>query len=570
MQPTRARQSSRASLALTGYGAVFLAATVLAAWRNFTPVPIWDMWGAIDFYAAVQEGAGWEAWWRLFNEHRIVLAKALFWTDYTWFGGLHIFLIATNYALALAAIAIFWAYLQTRTAFMSRAQAVSALVLLSVWLLSWVQSENFTWAFQSQFFLAQLLPLAGFYCLYRAVQEQQRASTGWFAAACTLGVLSVGTMVSGIMALPMMVLYAAVLRMGWRRLGLLVFLAAVCIGSYMVDFNPPSNHGSVLTTLKTTPLGMVEYTLQYLGSPFQHLLQAKKQMWLGQCLGLVFALLSLCKLIPALKAPRLHALDLSLLTFIAYVAGIAFATAGGRLLFGMESALASRYTTPTMMAWTALGVLYAPQLLAMRGLWRAIAGGLLVLALAVLLNLQVREAKRNEAAALRMTAALALQMGVRDTARIGMLIWDPDLATRLVHKARRHGVSVFAHPPLAEAADALDTQVQAPAARCAAFVDSVRRLPDDPRFVAIDGALAPDEGTRPETVRLVSPSGTVVGYGLTHRWRRFASPGAGLAPGHYLTFTAYVRATPGPRSTDVTLTAPGTACSAALSVPSGE
>ncbi len=566
---TPERRRLWAAVALAGYAALFAVVTAVAAWRTFTPVPIWDMWGALEFYADVRDGAGWQAWWRLFNEHRIVLSKALFWMEYRWFGGTQAFLIAVNYLLVASSIATFWAFLKARLGPMSRTTAVMVLSLLSVWLLSWVQQENLTWAFQSQFFLAQWLPLAGLYCLYRATQAPQ--DVRWFAGGCALGVLSIGTMANGIMALPMMALYAAVVRMGWRRMTVLAVLAALGIGIYMADFVAPADRPGLLTMLQTRPLGVMQYTLQYLGSPFQHLARRMQPVWISQAFGVLLTVLALARLVPALRAPRTHALELSLLTFVAFVAGTAFVTASGRLQIGMDSSLTSRYTTPSMMAWAALAVLYAPRAVALRGLARAGGMLLLVAVLVQMLSVQARQTKRSDDPHLRMTGALALAlaMGVHDEQRIGMLIWDRALAERIMAKTRPHGFSVFGQPPLSDAATALGSHLQVPPARCTAFVDSVQRVPGDPRFVSVAGALLPEgEGPPPESMRLIAPDGTVVGMGVPHRWRKLSAPGGAHAPARYLTFTAYLKATPETLPAEVILTAPDTTCSVALRVPS--
>ncbi|GKS95397.1 hypothetical protein [Acidovorax sp. SUPP2825] len=566
MPLTPERRRLWAAVAFSLYATLFALATAAAAWRTFTPVPNWDMWGALDFYADVRDGAGWQAWWKLFNEHRIVLAKALFWMEYRWFGGTQAFLIGANYLLVVGSIATFWAFLKAHMGQMPRTTSVSAVVLLSVWLMSWVQYENLTWAFQSQFFLAQWLPLAGLYCLYRATQAPN--GLRWFIGGCTLGVLSIGTMANGIMALPMMVLYATVARMGWRRVTVLAVLAALGIGVYMADFVAPADRPGLLTMLQTRPLGVLQYTLQYLGSPFQHLARRMEPVWISQAFGVLFAVLALARLVPALKAPRAHALDLSLLTFVGFVAGTAFVTASGRLQIGMDGSLTSRYTTPSMMAWAALGILYAPRVMALRGLARAGVTLLLVAVLVQMLSVQARQTKRSDGPHLRMTGALALAMGVHDEQRIGMLIWDRALAERIMAKTRPHGFSVFGQPPLSDAATALGSQLEMPPARCTAFVDSVQRVPGDPRFVLLSGALLPEgEGPSPQSMRLVAPDGTVVGMGVPHRWRKLSAPGGVRAPARYLTFTAYLKATPETLPADLTLTAPGTACSVAVRVP---
>lgn len=550
------------------FAALYALATAVSAWRSFTPVPIWDMWIALEFYVDVHRGVGWQAWWRLLNEHRLVLAKALFWMEYAWFGGQQVFLIAFNYVLAGCSTAVLAAFFRSRLPGLPRRSQTIAVTLLALWLFSWVQKENLTWAFQSQFFLAQLLPLAGFYCLYRTAGLH--SPPGWFLAACALGVLSIGTMINGVMALPMMVLYALIVRLGWKRTAVLTLLATACVAVYMADYVSPQGHGGgLLATLRERPLGMVAYALLYLGSPFQHLTQQLVPSWMlvGQAFGVLFVLLALAPLLRALRAPREHCLELALLTFVAYVGGIAFATSGGRLQFGMESALSSRYTTPTLMAWAALAILHAPSLTHMRGIARAAVYGLLVVLLALVLTVQAQDMKRNDLAHMRMTGALALQIGVKDERRIRMLIWDGDFGRRMAQLSTSIGTGVFGRPALTNAAHALGERAEPLPPRCHAFADQVETLPGEPRFVRVQGGLLPEPERTPfDAVRLVGADGTVVGYGLPDRWRKRTPPVHAPGPfGRYLMFTAYLQVpAPGQLPAAVTLQAPGTPCAAAL------
>lgn len=57
---------------------------------------MWD--GYVNFYTVVSAG-GVGAWWHRRNEHRIVLARLLFWVGLALFGGRGIFLLIVNYAL---------------------------------------------------------------------------------------------------------------------------------------------------------------------------------------------------------------------------------------------------------------------------------------------------------------------------------------------------------------------------------------------------------------------------------------------------------------------------------------
>ncbi|KQR41410.1 hypothetical protein [Acidovorax sp. Leaf160] len=560
-----------AMAALLLYGGCFLLATAVAAWRAYTPVPIWDMWHFVSFLHQLATGAGWPAWWEQMNEHRLVLTRALFWIESHVFGGRLVFLIAVNYLLALTSLLTLHAYLRARAVALTPLQAVLSWVVMGAWLLSWVQHENLEWAFQSQFFLAQLVPLIGFYSLYRSTQAGRPHT--WFAAACALGVVSIGTMINGIMALPMMVLYAVLLRMGWRRVGLLLVLTAACLALYLLDYQSPRGHGSLLATLQQRPLGMVQYMLQYLGSPFQLLLRQEESMWVGQAFGTVFIALAARQAIAALRSPRTHALELSLLIFIAYVAGIAFATAGGRLGFGLVTAISSRYTTPTMMAWTALAILHWPAISALRDRARVVSVVLLVVLLALLMKTQTRATRSTDVPHLRMTAALALLLDVHDARRTGMLVWDESYAARLARIAAEHGIGVFSHAPLAGAQQVLGQREPVPPPACRATIDSVQTIPQDPRFLLVTGALLPHGHAvqasifDPIALHLLQPDGTAIGMGLSDRWRKRHVAGEGSPRLRHLTFTAYLQSAPASLPATLVLTAPGTPCSVTLTLP---
>lgn len=556
--------------ALLLYGGWFVLATAVAAWRAYTPVPVWDMWHYVDFLYGVATGSGWQLWWSQMNEHRLVWTRALFWIEHHAFGGHFIFLIAINYLLALTSLATLHAYLRDRAP-MTPLQTTLSWVVMGAWLLSWVQQENLAWAFQSQFFLAQLLPLLGLFSLYRATRPD--AHRAWFPAACALGVASIGTMISGIMALPMLLLYAVLQRMGWRRIGVLIALTAACLTIYLTGYASPKTHGSVLATLQQDPLGMVHYALQYLGSPFQWMANAPASMWIGQHFGVLFVALVLHPAAKALRTPRAHALELSLLAFIAYVAGIAFATAGGRLQFGLASAVSSRYTTPTMMAWAALAILYWPTLIALRGKARALAAALLAVLLWLMISVQMQGTRRTEVAHLRMTGALALLLEVHDARRTGMLIWDEVFGMRLARLGAEQRIGLYGRPPLAGEGEALGRQEKVPPATCHGTIDSVEPVPEDPRFMLVNGALLPDGppvdayAPAPPSIYLVQTDGTVAGIGLTDRWRKRHVAGSDSPRVRHLTFTAYLRAFPVDLPAPMVLTVPGTSCSVPLTVP---
>ena len=226
-------QRQRWVIAWAAFSLLTTGMVVVGGFRHFSAVPYWDMWGGtIQFYFNVMEGDS-SVWWAQHNEHRPVLARLLFWIDFYFFDGLSIFLIITNYLLTAMAALVFWLFLRD----MQPGQAVTGReiatgLLITAWLFLWCQSENFTWAFQSQFFMAQLLPLAALLWLARSMHN-----TRWsFTLACLLGVLSAGTMANGVLALPLMFCCALILRLPPLRSAILFGLSVVVITIYFDEF----------------------------------------------------------------------------------------------------------------------------------------------------------------------------------------------------------------------------------------------------------------------------------------------------------------------------------------------
>src|SRR5690554_6012735 len=263
------RKDSPQSWLLAGFGAVTALIVLLAVVggaRAWTPVPFWDMWdGTLGFYIAVQDGNT-ATWWAQHNEHRIILARLLFWLDFRFFSGTGLFLTVMNYIFVALATLLFirigkqrWHALDPAADQRTTWHWWLLAMLLCAWLFQWMQWENFSWAFQSQFFLAQLIPLYALYTIARAADAERHNSLHWFVAACIFGVLAVGTMANGIITLPLLTVYALLTRQGSRRVGVLLILTVVLLGLYFRNFDTPEHHGSLSDAILTQPLALIQY-----------------------------------------------------------------------------------------------------------------------------------------------------------------------------------------------------------------------------------------------------------------------------------------------------------------------
>ncbi|PPD47235.1 MAG: hypothetical protein CTY16_07980 [Methylobacter sp.] len=501
---------------------LMIGLAIIGGLQAYSPVPFWDMWdGYLGFFLNVADrDTG--AWWFQHNEHRIFLARLLFWADIKWFGGASWFLIATNYLLVGVNVLVFWRMLRDAAA--TKAPAIAEVLLglaLTAWLFLWTQKENLTWAFQSQFILAQLLPLCALYWLHKSVAGPH--ANRQFLVACCFGLASVGTMANGMLALPLMMVYSLITRQGTARVCILACLSAVSLYFYLHGYKTPGHHGSLTQALKENPLGLVKYVLLYLGSPFYYLLGEGAYAW-NLTFGLTylsgFSLIG-CSAWLAVKLSRQPCkatLTLALLFFILYIGGTAVGTAGGRLIFGEEQALSSRYTTPVLMAWSALFVIFSPAILSAikkRGtkiLLPFAALGMLMIPL----QLQALH-PQDDIKFTKKIAALALALQVKDPLHVKNVSPNIEKALAFAARASSKNISIFGMYPYLDAREQLGMAIQQPKLPvCLGGLDAVDTITGEDQFVRIHGWMFnPKDKTYPNVIRVLSDQGKIIGYALT-------------------------------------------------------
>ena len=470
---------------------------------------MWD--GYLGAYVRSTSG-DWSVWWAQHNEHRIVLARLIFWIDIAFFHGAGWFLILINCLLLALVCAVFL--------FAGRERLGGTVgfigYFLVAWLFSWSQEENLTWGFQSQFIMAQLLPLAAFYLLHKSASAEDR-SFPFFCVATLLGFLALGSMANGVLALPLMTFYAVLVRLGWRRSGFLALLSIVSLSLYFYGYRAAPTHGSLGQALRENPGGLVQYVLLYLGGPFYYLSGGgSRGLWLAQIAAstlvvgaAVFAWLSL-------RHPKQSTLPLALLTFVLYVCGSALGTAGGRLVLGLEQALSSRYMTPALMAWAALLVLSAPFVLARA---RKVGSALLLIFLVLMLPHQLKALRsKHDLLFERNVAALAIELGVKDQVQIGSVYPSAEAALSMAQVPIERNLSVFGLPPFVDLRERIGSRSESgavPANECRGHLDEIQLVPEDQHFLRVRGWLSDSAGhISSEPLSIVDDTGKIVGFAL--------------------------------------------------------
>jgi hypothetical protein len=479
----------------------FVATTVIGAVRWFSPVPFWDMWdGTLGFYIERLEGHRWAPFLAQANEHRIILSKILFWVDYRFFGGLSHFLIPVHIVLMFALWASLW---WASRLLLDRRLAYLCGALSGVPCLSWLQYDNVTWAYQSQFYLAYLLPLLALISMARWIREPQ---AGWFAITILLGVLSACTMANGLLALPLLIIMLALSGQSTRyRMGALLFITAMTFAvwshNYVVQHRP-------VASFRNT----AEFALLFLGAPFEVIFHERHLTILMGAATICGALYAALRCIGRERDPVFVALIL----FAVHVGAAAAAAAHGRAYFGYDAAFAGRYETPVLLLYSTLMLLFV-YLYRDRSSTYGVVVALSVCVPILLFSSQMFafDAAGPARAHQRMKAALALDMSVKDDAEIGKL-YLVDQARKRTSEAIQYNLSVFATPLMRSAREAIGKTTASLGLRpCQSSVDAVAPIATDNRYVSVQGwAFDNDAHTVPPLV-FFATNGEVTGAAVT-------------------------------------------------------
>jgi len=315
----------------------------------------------------------------------------------------------------------------------------------------------------------------------------------------------------------LLTLMAALLRMNRQRILALALLAGAGAAVYLHRYVGFGDHGSPLQVLFTNPLGFVHYVLLFLGNPFYYV--ANKTSELIPVVAALFLIGSIVFFAHQLwRAPTTSSLPLSLLMFILFICISAAAAAGSRINEGLTQALTARYTTPTTVTWLSLLILYAPIIhkqvseSASRIFWYF----LLILLLLLPLQFKALRSVADRNAGFNL-AALALTLGIRDTAVTQIIYPYENRVAMLATKALDKKMSVFAQPPFNDARQRLgQIEKERTDQRCAGALQMLIRIDDDTRYYQLRGWLeGPDAGQAPATIRILDTQGTVVGFALS-------------------------------------------------------
>src|SRR4051812_42308869 len=312
-------------------------------------VPFWDQWAMVPRLEHMMSGTlSFNDFWQQHNEHRpfvpialmLLLARLSNW-NIGWE-------IAVNILLGVGIFAVFAAYLFTAWRDAGGAP-VWLLPLISIFVFSPVQWENWVWGWQMQVLMCELATALGALLIARSAQQR-----GAFGGAVACGVWASYSFASGLM---FWLAQPAGIWLGERRgrvlrLAVWTIAAAATFASYFYDFHRPPQPSMLSNFASLASLRLlVTYVLTYLGAPIANFDQGKAAV-AGAAVLLAFAIL-----VARLWPLRGEAVFLFPFLVGAQTLGTAVISGLGRAWMGVEQGLTSRYTTLTLPLWCAVACL---------------------------------------------------------------------------------------------------------------------------------------------------------------------------------------------------------------------
>jgi hypothetical protein len=317
--------------------------------RAYSPVCFSDQWNLAQELFQNNGHYPLHLFWDQHNEHRIPILRLLSLIDLYFFRGRNIFLLVASWVTQLAQFALS-VFIVKKFGTLSAVQFRTVVGLLAFCEFNPAQLENFTWAFQSVFFLASLFSNLSLcwlvlYAMRRQTSTRRRSMT-FLSCSLIFAFLAECNLASGLIIWIVLPCCAVMLRLSRRVLSIILLAGAISIGIYLIGYQSPPQHTNPLQAL-SHPLPVFSYIQTYFAVSWDQL---------GRRFGMFASLLAIPFIVIAWawvlmkdrRGERLLIISLSISMLCLLTAAM---TALGRVNFGLDQATAARYQTPAMLFW---------------------------------------------------------------------------------------------------------------------------------------------------------------------------------------------------------------------------
>lgn len=484
-------------------GLTILASTIYGVVHFYSPVPFSDQWGGyLGFIHKLQLGQT-SAWWEQHMEHRIVFSRVLFWIDANLFGGDNAFLLAIGLILQMATAALFvWQARKSRTP----VPTLAVIGITSAFLFSWVQQENFTWGFQSQFLSVYLFSFAAFAAFSGNVGDRSAPWAGQ-AVAALLAILATLSMGNGVFGFAILFFQSVILRRSWREAVVPLVIGGIVATIYFTGYHKPgldAPHLPLSSAIERIPLFFVVF-MGCVGF-------AKGYSFFGAIFcGFVSLAIATYFTVMLYVKRSITPYRSFLIAGYAFVVLSGIAASLGRYPMGLAQAVVSRYDTPMYLSWVCL-ILLALDVCS-RARW-------LILIAAALLATWIAPYQQGVNGSTqglfdRDIAVLTMKIGVDRPETTGA-IYPPAGRGQLLEYARYAADTKFgpyASGWLHDAGVVKFSSAQVDNTLCSGYFDTIEKDSNGP--VATGWVSTKRNRSAPVLILLVDSADRTVGYGIS-------------------------------------------------------
>ena len=497
-------------------GAAVVTTKIVVQYHN--PVFFGDQWAIVADLQSANGNITAHNLWAQHNEHRIPIARLAGYADLLLLGGRNTILLVLIFFIQLVHLAILLAVLRKFGPADLRFEIPAAALCLYC-LFSPLQIENLAWGFQIHFVL--ILCAASLAFAFAVTQTPPFAgliATAWVAELCVS---------NGVLVWPVLSLVAFGTGYSRQKQIWLAAIGAASVAIYFLGYRTPPYHSNPFESLRH-PLAILKFVVTYFRSSFDPSAPATS-IWptIAESLTLIVCAWVLTNAFRCfvLRRPGFSRLEKFCYANQLFLLATVTITALGRLRFGPEQAMASRYQGVALLFWACAGIL-----ILLRSA-QAENSSVLVGCEAVLLVLFLAQPARFAAAedfardrkAISEKAYAALAQNTNDRAAIGADFPSVEAVTAWYGYLRSHHLGpdprefggapvspglATVHP--ATNAPQLNGYQIAPPDACWGFLDEGVPVEGSPHAFTIFGWAWQRTGARlPEKVVLAFPDGAI-------------------------------------------------------------